>query len=104
MIEGHRPPRAHAQPSRDPIGVAIDQRQQLAGDAQRHRHAHQHDGDDVADVRTILLQGLDSSDTHHAANNLIYGPDGAIYICDIYRRWIVPFTKDVEVDYLLQRL
>jgi putative membrane-bound dehydrogenase-like protein len=37
------------------------------------------DGDDVADVRTILLQGLDSSDTHHAANNLIYGPDGAIY-------------------------
>lgn len=37
------------------------------------------DGDDVADVRTILLQGLDSSDTHHGANNLIYGPDGAIY-------------------------
>ncbi len=37
------------------------------------------DGDDIADVRTILLQGLDSSDTHHAANNLIYGPDGAIY-------------------------
>jgi putative membrane-bound dehydrogenase-like protein len=37
------------------------------------------DGDDVADERTILLQGLDSSDTHHAANNLIYGPDGAIY-------------------------
>lgn len=37
------------------------------------------DGDDVADVRTVLLSGLDSSDTHHAANNLIYGPDGAIY-------------------------
>jgi putative membrane-bound dehydrogenase-like protein len=37
------------------------------------------DGDDVADVRTIMLQGLDSSDTHHAANNLIAGPDGAIY-------------------------
>jgi len=37
------------------------------------------DGDDVADVRINLLQGLDSSDTHHAANNLIYGPDGAIY-------------------------
>jgi putative membrane-bound dehydrogenase-like protein len=36
-------------------------------------------GDDVADVRTILLQGLDSSDTHHGANNLIYGPDGGIY-------------------------
>lgn len=36
-------------------------------------------GDDVADVRTIVLQGLDSSDTHHGANNLIYGPDGGIY-------------------------
>ena len=37
------------------------------------------DGDGVADVRTVLFQGLDSSDTHHGANNLILGPDGAIY-------------------------
>ena len=37
------------------------------------------DGDDVADLRIIMLQGLDSSDTHHGANNLVYGPDGAIY-------------------------
>lgn len=36
-------------------------------------------GDDIADERTIILQGLDSSDTHHGANNLIYGPDGGIY-------------------------
>lgn len=36
-------------------------------------------GDDVADERIILLQGVDSSDTHHGANNLIYGPDGGIY-------------------------
>lgn len=36
-------------------------------------------GDDVADERIILLQGLDTSDTHHGANNLIYGPDGGIY-------------------------
>jgi putative membrane-bound dehydrogenase-like protein len=36
-------------------------------------------GDDKADVRTILLQGLGTEDTHHAANNLIYGPDGGIY-------------------------
>ena len=36
-------------------------------------------GDDVADERSILLQGLGTSDTHHAANNLIYGPDGGIY-------------------------
>ena len=37
------------------------------------------DGDDVADVRKVLLQGIGSADTHHAANNLIYGPDGGIY-------------------------
>jgi putative membrane-bound dehydrogenase-like protein len=36
-------------------------------------------GDDKADVRTIMLQGLDTSDTHHGANNLVYGPDGGIY-------------------------
>ncbi|MDA0765805.1 MAG: GDSL-type esterase/lipase family protein [Verrucomicrobia bacterium] len=37
------------------------------------------DGDDKADVRIVLLQGIGSADTHHSANNLIYGPDGAIY-------------------------
>lgn len=37
------------------------------------------DGDDKADVRFPLLQGLGTADTHHAANNLIYGPDGGIY-------------------------
>jgi putative membrane-bound dehydrogenase-like protein len=37
------------------------------------------DGDDVADVRIVMLQGLDSSDTHHGANNFVYGPDGGIY-------------------------
>jgi len=37
------------------------------------------DGDDKADERFVLLQGLGTSDTHHAANNLIYGPDGGIY-------------------------
>ncbi len=37
------------------------------------------DGDDIADERIIMLQGVDSSDTHHGANNLIYGPDGAVY-------------------------
>jgi mono/diheme cytochrome c family protein/lysophospholipase L1-like esterase len=36
-------------------------------------------GDDVADERYVLFQGTDSADTHHAANNLIYGPDGGIY-------------------------
>ena len=37
------------------------------------------DGDDVADVKERLLHGLDSADTHHAANNIVYGPDGYIY-------------------------
>ena len=37
------------------------------------------DGDGLADLRIVMLQGLDSSDTHHGANNLIYGPDGGIY-------------------------
>ena len=37
------------------------------------------DGDDVADERYVLAHGIGSSDTHHAANNLIYGPDGGIY-------------------------
>lgn len=37
------------------------------------------DGDDVADVRIRIMQGIDSADTHHAANNLIFGPDGHIY-------------------------
>lgn len=37
------------------------------------------DGDDVADERWVIFQGTDSADSHHAANNLIYGPDGGIY-------------------------
>ncbi|MCA9121067.1 MAG: ThuA domain-containing protein [Planctomycetaceae bacterium] len=37
------------------------------------------DADDIADVRIHMLMGLDTSDTHHGANNLIYGPDGGIY-------------------------
>jgi azurin/lysophospholipase L1-like esterase/glucose/arabinose dehydrogenase len=37
------------------------------------------DGDDVADVRIHLLQGLEAADTHHTANSFVYGPDGAIY-------------------------
>ena len=37
------------------------------------------DGDDKADERYVILQGLGTSDTHHAANNLIFGPDGGVY-------------------------
>lgn len=28
------------------------------------------DGDDIADIRQVLIQGIGSADTHHAANNL----------------------------------
>lgn len=37
------------------------------------------DGDDVADKEIRVMMGIDSADTHHTANNLIYGPDGGIY-------------------------
>jgi len=36
-------------------------------------------GDDRADYREILFSGIDSADTHHAANNFDDGPDGYIY-------------------------
>ncbi len=42
-------------------------------------HLKDTNGDDKADTQTILLQGLDTSDTHHGANNLVHGPDGGIY-------------------------
>ncbi|MCX8229114.1 MAG: BNR-4 repeat-containing protein [Planctomycetota bacterium] len=37
------------------------------------------DGDDIADVRYRILDGIDSADTHHTANNFVYGPDGYLY-------------------------
>jgi putative heme-binding domain-containing protein len=37
------------------------------------------DGDDRADVRARILGGLDSADTHHAANSFVLDPGGALY-------------------------
>ncbi len=37
------------------------------------------DGDDVADVRIRMMGALGSADTHHSANNFVYGPDGFLY-------------------------
>ena len=37
------------------------------------------DGDDVADVRYRIAGAFGSADTHHAANNFVYGPDGFLY-------------------------
>jgi len=37
------------------------------------------DGDDRADVKLRVLQGLSSADTHHSANAMLIGPDGWLY-------------------------
>ena len=37
------------------------------------------DGDDKADIRERVLSGLDSADTHHAANSFQLDPGGALY-------------------------
>lgn len=37
------------------------------------------DGDDKADVRTRVLHGLDTADTHHTANSFTLDPGGALY-------------------------
>lgn len=37
------------------------------------------DGDDKADVKFRLLDGLSSADSHHSANSMVLGPDGALY-------------------------
>ncbi len=37
------------------------------------------DGDDVADYRERVLEGLDSADTHHAMNSFTLDPGGALY-------------------------
>jgi len=36
-------------------------------------------GDDVADVRERVISGIDSADTHHAANSFQLDPGGALY-------------------------
>lgn len=37
------------------------------------------DGDDKADVKIRMLQGVSSADTHHSANAVVMGPDGWMY-------------------------
>ncbi|MCH2378834.1 MAG: GDSL-type esterase/lipase family protein, partial [Pedosphaera sp.] len=53
------------------------------------------DGDDVADVRIRLFHGLDSADTHHSANNFIYGPGGNLY----YQRGVF-HVSNVETPWM----
>ena len=40
------------------------------------------DGDGKADTKERVLMGLDSADSHHTANSLIYEPGGAILLSD----------------------
>ncbi len=37
------------------------------------------DGDDVADVKIRMMQGVSSADSHHTANAVVVGPDGWMY-------------------------
>ena len=37
------------------------------------------DGDDVADVRTRVVSGIDSADTHHGSNSFVFDPGGGVY-------------------------
>ena len=37
------------------------------------------DGDDVADLREVMLMGFGSEDSHHATHAFTYGQDGALY-------------------------
>lgn len=37
------------------------------------------DGDDKADQKIRMLQGVSSADTHHSANAVVMGPDGWLY-------------------------
>jgi putative heme-binding domain-containing protein len=36
-------------------------------------------GDDKADIRTTVISGLDSADTHHTSNSFSFDPGGALY-------------------------
>jgi len=37
------------------------------------------DGDDRADLKIRMLQGISSEDSHHTANSCVIGPDGGLY-------------------------
>src|SRR5690625_346073 len=58
-------------------------------------------GDNIADVMIPIMGAIDSADTHHAANGLIYGPDGYIYyqrgVCHLHNvesPWGPPHESD----------
>ena len=64
------------------------------------------DGDDVADVRIPIMGALGSADTHHSANNFVYGPDGFLYyqrgvfnVSNVESPWVSNQVFDVSAMY-----
>ena len=64
------------------------------------------DGDDVADVRIPIMGALGSADTHHSANNFMYGPDGFLYyqrgvfnVSNVETPWGPPQHSDTSAMY-----
>ncbi len=64
------------------------------------------DGDDVADVRIPVMGALGSADTHHSANNFMYGPDGFLYyqrgvfnVSNVETPWGPPQHSDASAMY-----
>jgi len=63
-------------------------------------------GDGVADIREVYMQGIDDADTHHAANNFRFGPDGGLYWQrgdfikeNVETPWAKAFTTDSQGMY-----
>jgi len=64
------------------------------------------DGDDVADVRIPVMGALGSADTHHSANNFMFGPDGFLYyqrgvfnVSNVETPWGPPQHSDASAMY-----
>lgn len=60
-------------------------------------------GDDKADVKVRLMGAIDSADTHHTANNIVYGPDGWIYyqrgvfhLSNVETPWQAPHESEIS--------
>eukprot|EP00123_Amoebidium_parasiticum_P012440 comp21354_c0_seq1/m.29317 comp21354_c0_seq1/g.29317 ORF comp21354_c0_seq1/g.29317 comp21354_c0_seq1/m.29317 type:complete len:310 (-) comp21354_c0_seq1:37-966(-) len=51
--------------------------------------------------RKVIAYGQDVTDTMYNMEHLKLKPD---IVVDLYEKWIIPLTKEVEVDYLLRRL
>ena len=64
------------------------------------------DGDDVADVRIPMMGAIGSADTHHSANNFMFGPDGFLYyqrgvfnVSNVETPWGPPQQSDASAMY-----